>query len=190
MQLQSCDECTNTTNNRYFDCPPRMSDGRHFTDYRTNCHLNSKHVLDSYDNKSAFSSHDYRQYLIKNGEKLMDINRENVFKENKCGTCDNNTMLPPQTNIMCDDQKCKVVLNAKHGLGQGRQYESSKFNVKMGENKQKEMSVKKPITSCCSTKFDDLQFYPMDGVIEEGYGRYASPGGGIPLSGTSRTNFF
>ena len=31
-------KCSKTTNNKYFNCPPRMDDGRHFTDYRPNCH--------------------------------------------------------------------------------------------------------------------------------------------------------
>ena len=33
--------CYKTSNNKYFKCPPRMDDGRHFTDYRPNCHVNN-----------------------------------------------------------------------------------------------------------------------------------------------------
>ena len=33
--------CYKTTNNKYFNCPPRMSDGRHFTDYRPVCDVNN-----------------------------------------------------------------------------------------------------------------------------------------------------
>ena len=29
--------CYKTSNNKYSDCPPRMADGRHFTDFRPNC---------------------------------------------------------------------------------------------------------------------------------------------------------
>ena len=32
--------CYKTSDNKYFGCPPKMSDGRHFTDYRPNCFLN------------------------------------------------------------------------------------------------------------------------------------------------------
>ena len=31
-----------TSNNKYFDCPPRMDDARHFTDYRPNRDVNNK----------------------------------------------------------------------------------------------------------------------------------------------------
>ena len=34
--MNSKNNCHKTTNNKYFQCPPRMSDGRHFTDYRSN----------------------------------------------------------------------------------------------------------------------------------------------------------
>ena len=33
--------CHKTSDNKHFDCPPRMDDGRHFTDYRSNCHINN-----------------------------------------------------------------------------------------------------------------------------------------------------
>ena len=33
--------CKKTSNNKYFNCPPRMDDGRHFTDYRPNDRVNN-----------------------------------------------------------------------------------------------------------------------------------------------------
>ena len=33
--------CYKACNNKHFNCPPRMDDGRHFTDYRPNCHVNN-----------------------------------------------------------------------------------------------------------------------------------------------------
>ena len=33
--------CYKTSDNKFMDCPPRMADGRHFTDYRPNCHTNN-----------------------------------------------------------------------------------------------------------------------------------------------------
>ena len=46
-------------NPKYNNCPPRMDDGRHFTDYRPNCFVNNliqtqNRVTDSYY---------YRQFL-------------------------------------------------------------------------------------------------------------------------------
>ena len=32
------------SNNKYFDCPPRMSDGRNFTDYRPSCDVNNAYL--------------------------------------------------------------------------------------------------------------------------------------------------
>ena len=34
--------CYRTTNNKFFTAPPRMADGRHFTDYRPTFDLNNK----------------------------------------------------------------------------------------------------------------------------------------------------
>ena len=62
--------CYKTTNNKYFNAPPRMSDGRHFTDYRPSHELNMKISQDNDIN----DSYEYRQFLIDNGEKLMDVN--------------------------------------------------------------------------------------------------------------------
>ena len=33
------------SNNKYFDCPPRMHDGRNFTDYRPSCDVNNQYVV-------------------------------------------------------------------------------------------------------------------------------------------------
>ena len=33
--------CYKASNNKYFNCPPRMDDGRHFTDYRSSCDTNN-----------------------------------------------------------------------------------------------------------------------------------------------------
>ena len=34
-------DCFKTSDNKHFGCPPRMADGRHFTDYRPSCHINN-----------------------------------------------------------------------------------------------------------------------------------------------------
>ena len=75
--------CYKTTNNKYFNCPPRMADGRHFTDYRPSCDVNNLIIA----NTGTLSSFDYRMYLIENAEKLMDINRMYTVEKNACGPC-------------------------------------------------------------------------------------------------------
>ena len=39
--------CYKTGDNKHLQCPPRMDDGRHFTDYRPNCELNANIKLDN-----------------------------------------------------------------------------------------------------------------------------------------------
>ena len=47
--------CYKTSDNKYFGCPPKMSDGRHFTDYRPNCFLNGM-VRDENKLTNSFSN--------------------------------------------------------------------------------------------------------------------------------------
>ena len=75
--------CQNTL--KYSNCPPRMDDGRHFTDYRSSCYSNS---LFRHENELN-CSHDYRTYLIKNATPLMKMNSEIAWKQNGCGPCKN-----------------------------------------------------------------------------------------------------
>ena len=55
-------DCHKTSNNKYFNCPPRMDDGRHFTDYRPSCHVNN--LVRS--NNAVLNSHEYRMFLTHN----------------------------------------------------------------------------------------------------------------------------
>ena len=48
-----------------------MDDGRHFTDYRPNCHINNLVRA----NNAILNSHQCRMFLQHNGNKLMDLNR-------------------------------------------------------------------------------------------------------------------
>ena len=77
------DVCDKTSNNKYFGCPPIMADGRHFTDYRPNCYVND---LLRVTNKT-YSSYDYRQFLINNASKLMDVNNMYNYQKNGNAPC-------------------------------------------------------------------------------------------------------
>ena len=115
--------CYKTSDNKYFDCPPRMSDGRHFTDYRPNCEMNSVVKM---DNKIS-NSFEYRNFLQQNASLILDINRKHACQKNCCGpTCQeafqNSTMLPEKYKVNCDNHTCTRVLNDPKGLGDGRVY--------------------------------------------------------------------
>ena len=120
--------CFRTVDNKYLSCPPRMSDGRHFTDYRPSCELND---LIRFDNSVSNSFH-YRLFLKEKAEELMNKNREAACLMNCCGPCPTNekfmncpgagagTMLPEQTMWVTDGRMMKMVVNDPNGLGTGR----------------------------------------------------------------------
>ena len=66
-------------------CPPRMADGRHFTDYRANNFINS----DVRYEQGILTGSQYRAYLTKNAVKLMNNNSQSAWSKNGCGPCKN-----------------------------------------------------------------------------------------------------
>ncbi len=62
-----------TSNNKYFQCPAMMNDGRIFTDYRGSTYVND---MIRFSNNIP-SSYDYRQFLIHNGNNIMKVNTVN-----------------------------------------------------------------------------------------------------------------
>jgi hypothetical protein len=122
----SLSDCIKTSNNKYSDCPPLMSDGRHFTDYRPS---NEVELLISSQNNLQ-NSYQLRQYLTNNGKQIMQKNREIAVKYNGCSNCatsgvegfDNGTMLPEKYIQTCDANSCSIKLNDPNGVGLGRSY--------------------------------------------------------------------
>jgi hypothetical protein len=121
------DSCFKTSDNKNFQCPPRMADGRHFTDYRPSNFIND---LIRADNNISNSLH-YRVFLQANADTLMDRQRQIACKLNCCGPCpiteskegfENGTMLPEQYKFVTDGRVGKMVLNDVNGLGTGRNY--------------------------------------------------------------------
>ena len=114
------------SNNKYKDCPPRMSDGRHFTDYRPNDHLNN--LIKA--NNNLKNSFDFRNHLTNNAEKLINLNREYIQDKNGCAPCmkpyHQGTMLPESSKVECNSDSCNVTVTNKEGLGQGRNYGTPK----------------------------------------------------------------
>ncbi len=196
--IKDCTTCSKPSDNKEFNCPPKMADGRHFTDYRPRCALNSRANYALADPQSAhgysmppLNSYDFRQYMIEKGESLINMNREAAFQRNMCGPCYENptanigTMLPEQTMVTCDKNACSISLNDPRGLGLGREYiteEEHIFPSTFDTRRQK----KEP-ESCCASGKEDMMYYPVNGLVMDDYGRMAVPGGGKPLHGTSRT---
>lgn len=176
--------CYKTTNNKFFNCPPRMSDGRHFTDYRPSCDLNN--LIAS--NNNLVSSYDYRQYLIQNSDKLMDINRGYSVQMNSCGPCvqpyEQGTMLPEQTKVSCNNNSCANSLNVLNGLGQGRQYAPTDCGTEWNW-------PKKVPYSCCSRPEDLFNYYNTKELANENknFPRYTMQSGGYALRGGDPTPY-
>ena len=146
--FKDCSACNKTSNNKFFDCPPRMDDGRHFTDYRTQCTQNNQ----LWRQGNVKSSFDYRMYLTRNADKLLDAEREKAGLRNSCGPCmepyDVGTMLPEKNMVTCNQSTCSVNLNNEEGLGTGRQYDT---NVQKPAVSPENNSTSVP---CCGTPSD------------------------------------
>ena len=116
--------CYKTSNNKYFDCPPRMADGRFFTDYRPNCFINNRIKVEN----KLVNSYDYRMFLTRNADKLMELNKKNTFIMNGNFECkepyNQGTMLPEQDKVVCNIQTCEIDHNYDNGVGTGREYMS------------------------------------------------------------------
>lgn len=136
--------CNKATNNKYFNCPPRMADGRMFTSYAANTDVNGK-----LKNKHApKGSNEYRHYLTKNAMVLINSER---LANNETNGCMNesrtSTMLAEQSQRTCDKQSCSIKMVNSDGLGTGRGYYSS------------------PETSDC--KFSYIEKTPCDKTLGE-----------------------
>ena len=110
----STGNCQFTSNNQYFGCPARISDGRTFTDYRPRCVINEEikgvnHLSNSYD---------YRQFLIHNAKNLMKSNYEYAMKKVSCQPCMNaSPALNTQVNCLVDASSSQCYVSNPRGLG-------------------------------------------------------------------------
>ena len=173
--------CHKTSNNKYSKCPPRMDDGRHFTDYRPNCHINN--LVRS--NNGILNSHQYRMFLQRNSDKLMNLNRTYASQKNSCGPCQNEynqgTMLAEQAKSSCNNKSCNTDFVNKEGLGLGRQYDS---NSQKCENWPESLPVGKS-SNCCADSNSLFNYYNHIDSKAQGelVARPTMPSGGRALSG-------
>lgn len=170
--------CYKTSDNKHFGCPPRMADGRHFTDYRPNCYVNN---LIKADNGTQ-NSFQYRQFLTHNAAQLMDINRHHACQKNCCTQCEDpfhqGTMLPEMNKFVCDKSTCKLIGNDPNGLGTGRVYQP----VQECANLPSAWPVDGKNNVCITPK-DAANYYPLDESVYKTSQRVAVPGGGVQVQG-------
>ena len=172
------DLCYNTSNNKYFGCPPRMSDGRNFTDYRGNCYLNNL----IRENNQTYNSFQYRMFLARNAEKMMQMNRANACQKNCCGPCkkpyESGTMLPENTKYSCNTSSCSKISEV-NPMGIGISYSNEPLSCPNWKNLKAYSTVRK---NCCTPMDSNFDYYPVSQSSFES-SRLTVPGGGIPLSG-------
>lgn len=104
-----------------YKCPPMMSDGRLFTDYRPR-----SGIFYDDDTLENMSSYDYRQFLIKNSTSLIENDRKKIQKETKCNALkeDETTVAPQKNAFKCNKTTCKKVETNPNGIGTGRIYDT------------------------------------------------------------------
>jgi len=185
-------ECSGDSGSGNSMCPPRMSDGRMFTDYRPRCIANFSipglnEIEGNYD---LPNSYEYRQYLVNNATDLITKNQQAAYKTNSCGPCTNpyndGTMLPEQRLVKCDSSTCTFYQNDAGGLGLGRVYDSpspvqSSF---LTTKKQEQASLEKQQAACTSKKQYsgvDADYYSFNGASADQMGRALVPSGAAPI---------
>jgi len=171
--------CYRTSNNKHFTAPPRMDDARHFTDYRPNCHVNNL----VRNNNDVFNSFDYRLFLTRNAEQLMDINRKHAYLKNGVSDCkqpyNQGTMLPEKYKVVCDTQNCRRVLNNEDGLGDGRVYsEEPAPCLQTFKAPPLNLEVNK-----CTPPNENFRYYPDSKIQGEDIQRQSLHSGGKILDG-------
>lgn len=133
--------CYRTTNNKYYKCPPRMDDGRHFTDYRSNIYVND---LIKHTNKTE-SNYEYRQFLIHNAEKLIKMNNNYMEYMNGCEEC-NATYIPFNTECFINQNYSNCYNKNENGIGIYNKTELLKINeskINLGKTtNEKELNLK------------------------------------------------
>jgi hypothetical protein len=170
--------CYKTTNNKYFNCPPRMADGRHFTDYSPICDIDSKINL----NNNLVTSHESREYLTNNALKLIELNRIEACKKNCCGPCqvpyNKGTMLPESSIQNCNNKSCNTKHLNNNGIGLGRDYGQLDCNFP------NELPLNQ-VYSCCATSSKLFNYYNhVDNKAQgELLPRLTIPSGGKMMNG-------
>ena len=168
--------CYRTTNNKFFTAPPRMADGRHFTDYRPTFDLNNKIQNDN----NIDTSYNYRMFMINNAERIMEVNKQHSQLKNGVNNCkqpyENGTMLPELNKVQCDLNKCEVVHNYDGGIGTGRIYNTNEVAASNCLDGVAQPASNVPGAQCAPLN-DLANYYPLNAHGQNAQ-RVAVPGGG------------
>ena len=100
------------SNNKYLDCPARMSDGRSFTDYRSATYTDD---MIRYSN-NLMTSFEFRQFLTNNADKIMEINNKKMDERMSCTDCNAPTM-PFERTCVYNSSSVKCHNDGKNGVG-------------------------------------------------------------------------
>ena len=187
----SCQSCTRNGGSAALDltvtskeCPPRMADGRNFTDYRPRCF--QQYIVDN----KLMSSFEQRLYLTRNAEELMKKNAAMAYAANRCGPCvepfDRGTMLPEQVKQVCDTKTCSFNVSDPYGLGLGREFilseQDKEFRAKFIAEKEKEQAAFRADAATIQPRSIDPEYFPIGGMFTTAYDRAAVPSGAMPFA--------
>ena len=101
---------TKISDNFILNFPARMSDGRQFTDYKSNGFLN----LHEQEVKTTL---EYRLHLQNNAETIMDNNYNIVESVNNCSDCPGYQIVDTKSLLTCSKESCVQKLQNESGLG-------------------------------------------------------------------------
>jgi len=177
------------SDNKHFDCPARMADGRLFTDYRPRGSVNFKFAND--DGKQL-DSYKYRQYLTQNADKIMRDMRKQAYEKAVCGPCDEaptETAMPARVVQKCDGKVCTFMEGHPMGVGLGRAYGRSSVRHPDDAATSAAAKLKRKCDEdyYCVSLPDAVAYDPKDDedLVHDGdvAGRLTIPYGGFSLMG-------
>ena len=106
------------SDNFILEFPARMSDGRQFTDYKSNGFLNLHE-------EELNTTLEYRMYLQNNAEKIMDNNYNIVASINDCSDCPGYEIVDTKSLLTCNKETCIEELKNNSGMGFDIKYVAS-----------------------------------------------------------------
>jgi hypothetical protein len=142
------DLCYRVSDNKYDYLPAKMSDGRHFTDYRSKNLINELLIK----NNKVHSSHSYKNFLMNNANELRILNSNYCCQKNCINSKKDEIVIPFKNEIKCDTQTCRKTNLNPNGIGlkinngNGIEWINKEDNYNVNENN--------PINKCNTDKYN------------------------------------